>query len=60
MLPREGRNLCFFFTIFGQVGILKLMPRLHMQVCQPSTERKSCIKAFLCCQSRAIYSLWRG
>jgi len=32
----------------------RLMPRLHMQVWQPCTERKSCIKVFLCCQSHAI------
>jgi len=30
------------------------MPRLHMQVCQPGTERKVCIKVFLCCQGHAI------
>jgi len=26
----------------------------------PGTERKACIKVFLCCQVHAIYSLWRG
>jgi len=37
-----------------------LMPRLHMQVRQPGTERNACIKVFfLCCQVHAIYSLWR-
>jgi len=26
------------------------MPRLHMQVWQPDTEEKTCIKVCLCCQ----------
>jgi len=34
-----------------------LMPRLHMQVWQPGTGRKACIKLFLCCEGHAIYSL---
>jgi len=35
------------------------MPRLHMQVWQRSTERKACIKVFLCGQGHAIFSLGR-
>jgi len=38
----------------------KLMPRLYMQVWQPGTERKACIKLLLSCQGDEIYSLWRG
>jgi len=26
----------------------------------PGTERKACMKVFLCCQGHAIYGLWRG
>jgi len=37
-----------------------LMPRLHMQVWQPGTERKACKNVFLCCQAGAIFCLWRG
>jgi len=40
--------------------MLELMPRLHMQVWQSSTERKACKNVFLCCQAGAILCLWRG
>jgi len=36
---------------------LSLMPRLHMQVSQPGTERKASIKVFSCCQARAVFCL---
>jgi len=36
------------------------MPRLHMQVRQPDTERKACKKVLSCCQPRATFCLWRG
>jgi len=36
------------------------MSRLHMQVWQPDTERKTCINVFSCCQGHAINSLWIG
>jgi len=36
----------------------RLMPRLHMQVWQPGTERRACIKVLSCCQARAIFCLW--
>jgi len=31
-----------------------LMPRLHMLVWQPGTERKTCIKVYLCCRGHGI------
>jgi len=34
------------------------MPRLHMQVCLPGTERKAYIKVFSCCQGHAIYTVY--
>jgi len=44
----------------SRIRIRSLMLRLHMQVWQPGTDRKTCIKAFSCCQGHTIYSLWRG
>jgi len=37
-----------------------IMPRSHMRVWQPGTERKACKKGLFCCQTRAIFCLWRG
>jgi len=36
---------------------MKLMRRLHIQVSQPGTDRKACIKVFLSSQGHTIYNL---
>jgi len=36
----------------------KLMPRLHIRVCQLGMETKASTEVFSCCQGHAIYSLW--
>jgi len=35
-------------------SLVDALPRLYMQVSQPGTERKACIKVFSCCQGYAI------
>jgi len=67
ILLREGiENGKFLWCYFNDVLLAKLrnfkrlMLRLHMQVWQPDTERKTCKKVLSCCQARAIFCLWRG
>jgi len=38
----------FSWLLCGYMRPFYLMPRLHMQVWQPGTERQACIKVFSC------------